>query len=518
MGRSINRWDSPAGRSIGRGRGRRLGWTVFAVAALGVLGGCAARPPAVELRTEACSGTPALKGAHYLRWRVTGEGMQPLEHFTPVDEGAAGVPALPPGKGRVLEVRGYTALPRMGGKVVAVGRSHPFEVTGGEAPSVAIVLRRVGEFSRPRLAQGCVGLTEARAGHTATLLEDGRVLLAGGVQLGVEGGLSTVSAVEVFDPVSGTLERQPALDSARAFHTATRLPGGEVLLVGGEEETGAGPRPLKSARVLDVTAGTATAVEGQRARSHHAAAADASGRVLVVGGVGADGEAVSGAEGYDAATGRSFSVETPVKRVGMSVLPVGGGPRIAVVGGSDGVQLRPEVLFFTYQGDTFVPEDTGERLREPRRDAALVPFGGPGRLLYVGGHASPGPAERNTLLASSQIVSADAASRQGEGPQVFARSELCAVALRDGRVLTLGGRGGGLGELMSDDHGEMFVPDQSGGAAGLLGLTPLERPRHQHTCTVLEDGAVLIAGGLEDDGTQRTTLDDLLLYMPVPLD
>ncbi|MFY0579095.1 Kelch repeat-containing protein [Cystobacter fuscus] len=57
-----------------------------------------------------------------------------------------------------------------------------------------------------------------------------------------------------------------------------------------------------------------------------------------------------------------------------------------------------------------------------------------------------------------------------------------------------------------------------GGAAGLLGLPDLERSRHQHTCTALEDGSVLIAGGLEEDGVQRTTLDDLLLYMPVPLD
>ncbi|WNG28673.1 hypothetical protein F0U62_35260 [Cystobacter fuscus] len=516
MGRSNNRWDLIAGRSIGRGRGRRLGWMALTVAALGVLGGCETRPP-VELRTEACSGTPALQGVSYLRWRVTGEGMEPREHFTTVEEGVAGVPTIPSGKGRVVEVRGYTAMPRQGGRVVAVGRSHPFEVGGGEAPAVTIALRRVGEFVKPRLAQGCAGLGEARAGHTATLLEDGRVLLAGGVRLGADGRPVTVSAVEVFDPASGTLERVPALDLARAFHTATRLPGGKVLLVGGEE-TPDGTR-LASARVLDVKAGTATPVEGLRARGHHAAAADASGRVLVVGGVGANGEVVSEAEGYDAATGRSFQVGTPVRRVGMGVSPVGDGRRIAVVGGSDGKALVPEVLFFSYQGDTFVAEDTGERLREPRRDAALVPFGGPGRLLYVGGHSSAGAAMPDTLLASSQIVSPDAASRQGQGPQIFGRSEPCAVALQDGRVLTLGGWGNaGGGELVSNAHGELFVPGAEGGAAGLLGLPDLERSRHQHTCTALEDGSVLIAGGLEEDGVRRTTLDDLLLYMPVPLD
>jgi hypothetical protein len=203
----------------------------------------------------------------------------------------------------------------------------------------------------------------------------------------------------------------------------------------------------------------------------------------------------------------------------MGVLPVGDGRRIAVVGGSDGTTLVPEVLYFSYQGDTFVSEDTGERLREPRRDAALVPFGGPGRLLYVGGHSSAGAARTDSLLASSQIVSPDAASRQGQAPQIFARSEPCAVALQDGRVLTLGGWGNSrLGELTSDARGELFVPGSDGGAAGLIGLPDLERPRHQHTCTALDDGSVLIAGGLEEEGSQRTTLDDLLLYMPVPLD
>ncbi|MET0404657.1 MAG: kelch repeat-containing protein [Cystobacter sp.] len=489
-----------------------------ALTALGGLGACETAPPSVELHTGSCSGTPALSGVRYLRWRVTGEGMRPVEHVSTVEEGVAGVAPVPPGKGRVLEVRGYTALPQQGGKVVAAGRSHPFVVSSGGAPRVALTLRRVGEFVRPRLAQGCGGLGTGRAGHTATLLADGRVLLAGGVRVDAEGARTTVSSVEVFDPRSGALERLPALDSARAFHTATRLPDGRVLLVGGEVETGSGARLLADARVVDVATATVTPVEGSRARSHHAAAADVTGRVLVVGGVGAQGEVLSEAEGYDAATGRLLPVATGVKRVGASVLPLGDGRRLAVVGGSDGVELRPEVLLFTAEGEGFRAETSGERLREPRRDGALVPFGAPGRLLYVGGHASPGAATTASLLASSQVLAPGAASPEGEGPLVFARTGLCAVGLPDGRVLTLGGWGGDLGELVSDDHGELLVPGAGGSASGLIGLPPLRPPRHQHTCTVLEDGAVLIAGGLEEVGPQRTVLDELLLYMPVPLD
>ncbi len=104
------------------------------------------------------------------------------------------------------------------------------------------------------------------------------------------------------------------------------------------------------------------------------------------------------------------------------------------------------------------------------------------------------------------------------GPQVFARSGLCAVALPDGRVLTSGGLRATVSGLLSDPHGELLVPGNEGGSPAMFGLPLLERQRHQHTCTVLEDGSVLIAGGLDNEGGRRTTLGDLVIYTPAPLD
>jgi hypothetical protein len=204
--------------------------------------------------------------------------------------------------------------------------------------------------------------------------------------------------------------------------------------------------------------------------------------------------------------------------VSMGVMAVKGGRRIAVVGGSDGMELRPEVLFFSYEGGTFVPVDEGARLREPRRDAALVPYGGTERLLYVGGHDSPGRAEDARMLASSEVLSPGAAEPVTAGPQVFARSEPCAVALPDGRVMTSGGRRFTTSGLVSDAHVELLVPGENGGAPALLGLMPFERQRHQHSCTVLEDGSVLVVGGVDDNGVRPATLGDLFIYTPVPLD
>ncbi|WP_257458097.1 kelch repeat-containing protein [Archangium lipolyticum] len=500
------------------------------MAALGLVSACGPREALYEatLHTQACTGMPALEGVHYLRFRVTGAGMEPVERYVPVERGAAGVPAVPAGKGRVLEVRGYTNLPGEGGRVVALGRSRPFDVPESAEtvrPSVNVALRRVDTYARPGSASGgCVSLTEARAGHTATVLEDGRVLLAGGMQSEMGRPTSTLSSAELFDPVTGTLEMAPELGtgegrdfqtSPRAFHTATRLPGGKVLLAGGQVVSVEGLMTVRSALVLDVARRTYTGVELTAARSHHAAAADSGGRVLLVGGMDVAGRAVSEAEGFDPATGQVFSVSTPVSRMGMGVMPVRDGRSIAVVGGSDGRTLSPEVLFFSYEGGTFVPSGETGRLREPRRDAALVPFGGAERLLYVGGHASADGLENGRILASSEVVSG---SDVTAGPQVFARSGICAVALPDGRVMTIGGRRSTSSGLLSDSHVEMLVPGKNGAAPGLLGLKPLERQRHQHTCTVLEDGSVLIAGGVDDSGNGWTTLGDLVIYTPVPLD
>ncbi|HEX8822121.1 MAG TPA: kelch repeat-containing protein [Archangium sp.] len=539
---SINGRTLPAGRGLGQGSARspvRKAWErrlcrVLAVAALGVLPACGPRqaPYEAKLLTEVCAGTPALNGVRYLRFRVTGPGMEPVVRFSLVERGLEELPAVPVGKGWVLEVRGYTDLPKQGGRVVALGRSHPFEVPeSAEAPrpTVRVAVRRVGTYVRPGSAKdACTSLAEPRAGHTATVLEDGRVLLAGGFQLDLNEDGSTLSSAELFNPVTGTLEQALTLGtgeggdfraSPRAFHTATRLPGGKVLLAGGEVRSVEGTVPVRSALVLDVARRTSTLVELKAARSHHAAAADSGGRVLLVGGVGPGGTVVSEAEGFDPETDRVFSVGTPVPRVGMGVMPVRDGRRIAVVGGSDGRELRPEVLFFSYEGGTFAPAGEGPRLREPRRDAALVPFGGSEQLLFVGGHDSAeGVESAPRLLASSEVISSGEATRVTAGPQVFARSEPCAVALPDGRVLTLGGLRSTANGLVSAPQGELLVPGKEGGTPVMFGLPMLERQRHQHTCTVLEDGSVLIAGGLDDDGRQRTTLGDLVIYTPAPLD
>lgn len=70
--------------------------------------------------------------------------------------------------------------------------------------------------------------------HSATLLSDGRVLIAGGF-----GSAGTLASCEVYYPVTGTWSFTGVMSTVRRFHGATLLPDGRVLVAGGQDATGA---------------------------------------------------------------------------------------------------------------------------------------------------------------------------------------------------------------------------------------------------------------------------------------
>jgi len=147
-------------------------------------------------------------------------------------------------------------------------------------------------------------MNAARAKHTATMLADGKVLIAGGAGVNEK----TQASAEVYDPASGQFTVTGAMVAARQDHRATLLQSGQVLISGGYDGEG---HILASAELYDPATGkfslttTAFATSGtamSEGRREHTATMLADGQVLIAGGSGAHG-AIATAELYNPADG-----------------------------------------------------------------------------------------------------------------------------------------------------------------------------------------------------------------------
>ena len=192
-----------------------------------------------------------MAGVSFMRIAVDGDGVD-TDMFVQYAQGASrALEAIPFGKKLRLTVEGWSVGEGQGlGSLVSRGRSARFDMDENSDPvNITVLLSRVNSFS-PTTAYDQVSprqtnLIEGRIGHTATVLKDGRVVIIGGGKL-VAGStqflkpqdLATVSAsAEIYDPVTGIFApiSNPGgtLGTARAFHTATLLPDGRVLIAGG---------------------------------------------------------------------------------------------------------------------------------------------------------------------------------------------------------------------------------------------------------------------------------------------
>jgi Galactose oxidase, central domain/Kelch motif len=148
-------------------------------------------------------------------------------------------------------------------------------------------------------------MTDSRENHTATLITTGAnagdVLIAGGLDAA---GVVQQSA-ELFNPATGSFATTGSMTHARYLHTATQLSSGKILIAGGEDGTGV----LATAEVYDPVAATFTAVGSMTtARALHTAVLITSGpkkgRVLIAGGVDNGGNTLSTGELFNPKTGK----------------------------------------------------------------------------------------------------------------------------------------------------------------------------------------------------------------------
>jgi N-acetylneuraminic acid mutarotase len=129
--------------------------------------------------------------------------------------------------------------------------------------------------------QRIANMNHTHFGHTATLLLNGQVLVAGGVGCNGAGSLGRCGPSELYDPTTRTWTDTGSLRRARWSHTATLLPNGQVLVTGGSNLK----RDFPSAELYDPATGVWTATRSMTSpRFSHTATLLPNGQVLVAGG------------------------------------------------------------------------------------------------------------------------------------------------------------------------------------------------------------------------------------------
>ena len=340
--------------------------------------------------------------------------------------------------------------------------------------------------------------TERVAGHTATLLPGGRLLVAGGVKSGGGG----TAAADLFDPAGATWTSAAPMNVMRASHAATLLADGRVLVTGGSTVSSAAAKGYVNntrAEIYDTVANTWTPTPPMSvARAHHTATLLPDGKVLVVGGENLQYLVEPTAEVYDPATNRWAAPRTqplaPRSQHSATLLRSG---QVLIAGGFDIVDglLTPANTAELYDpvlhtattttpdgngGTTSVTTVTGGLDFTATAPMAFAHHGhsatllADGRVVIVGGNTT-----------RTEIYDPLAAAWTTQGATASVHTAHGAVLLPDGRLLVAGGTQFALPDA------ELLDP--ATGAWGAAAPTRVQRANP--TATLLPDGSVLLCGG-----------------------
>jgi N-acetylneuraminic acid mutarotase len=226
-------------------------------------------------------------------------------------------------------------------------------------------------------------MTTARDLPTAVLLPDGKVLVAGGLGRGTSPASS--NSAEIYDPGTGTWSAAGTMTVERGGHTATLLGNGKVLVAGGTTGSFMNPVVHASSELYEPATGAWSASGSfATARAFHKAVTLASGRALIVGGGNVVSTSYGATDLHDNATGLwtgTGSLATPRSSHTATLLPNG---RVLVAGGLGVAGTLASVEIYDPATGTW---SAGVNLRVGRLNHAAVLLAD-GRVLVVGGQGS----------------------------------------------------------------------------------------------------------------------------------
>ena len=438
--------------------------------------------------------------------------------------------------------------------IAGIGWSIPNDTTTArEILSVKIPFALVDQFYRTTDLANPINCTEmrvARTGASATYLPaNKKVLIVGGETIG-DGLIEYRRSIEFYDPATGQFEIIGELRAGaqRAFHTATLLDDQRVLITGGEAITNASKEALASALVISITPegrAVSEVIRMPEPRTGHQAVKLADGRVVLIGGrvlvaSGPPDETrhtyISKLAVFDPTSNGFLSFgsegllgpeETSNARFGHSATLLASGRDILIAGGynKNGVVREFEMLSFAENQVAVSAPNNGQTQAAVGpifHSATLMPSG---QVMFAGGYdsvAEAAPQGPRPINSSRKVEIWEYNATQNSV------LKLCSDDMQEERgfhtASVVGSQayfiGGRLSDGIPTNHTEVVgLKDLTGGAtsscfSGPSRIVTMSSPRAQHTVVDLPTGEIMIVGGkqheLGDDfGTSLATVDIL---------
>jgi hypothetical protein len=465
----------------------------------------------------------------FLRFEPRGQDIDSagLARVEPIDSKTAIIPVVPASDFQLV-VTGHKGS--FDGPAAAAGVSPQYDLVATDGPiSIQVPMALLDDFYKTTNLEKpdtCSAMSVARYGATATFVpQNGRVIIIGGATV-LNGNLDYKRTIEAYNPFTGTFDAIAELPfgGQRAFHTATLLTDGRILVVGGEARVEQSRNSLRSALIVDTRDLAKVQIMSTAAlrdeRTGHTAVRLADGRVLVAGGRKLNPGAIRSEdhtyldtiEIYDPARGlfvvpggtgvmsaRRFAHSGTVLKTGRDVVIAGGFNEA-------GPATRAEVIRVMTDNVTIVPaaEDLG--VGAIHHAAGLAEDG---RVLFSGGYGAIADAEPQggaPLRPSSSVEMWSFNDATGQiakacTSQLNVGRGFHSVSMVGRRAVFVGGR-----DPTGATSSSAEVATLSTGA-GCFAAIPAQRQmaddRAQHTAVQLGTGEVLIVGGLTQSAGQE---------------